>query len=98
MSAVLNDKLIVLDDTMINVFTIKANQNAYKHYSLYPAMGATHFFVDKVQGKVPRILLARSNNYQVEHLTCSIRPSYLRLSAPDSSQKVQITGRSLVNG
>ena len=64
-ATIVDDKLMVLDDSIINIFTVKANQNAYRHYSLYPALGATHFFIEKVQGKVPRVLLVRSNNYQV---------------------------------
>jgi hypothetical protein len=65
LAEVVNDKLIVLDESLINIFTIKANQNAYRHYSFYPAMGTTDFFIQKTDGQVPKVLLARSNNYQV---------------------------------
>ena len=33
----LQNKLIVLDDSLLNVFSVNGNQNAYKHYNFYPS-------------------------------------------------------------
>ena len=33
----LQNKLIVLDDSFINVFSVNGNQNAYKHYNFFPS-------------------------------------------------------------
>lgn len=97
-ASLVNDKLVVLDESLINIFTVRANQNAYRHYSLHPALSATHFFIENIEGTSPRVLLVRSSNYQVEHLLCHLRSSFLKFSTPDSTQKILITGKSIVNG
>ena len=46
----LQNKLIVLDDNLLNIFSVNGNQNAYKHYNFYPSGSATDFFVVEEEG------------------------------------------------
>jgi hypothetical protein len=39
------NKLFVLEKSLLNVFTVDTNANAYRHYNFYPVNGASSFFV-----------------------------------------------------
>ena len=82
----IQNKLIVLDDSLLNVFSVNGNQNAYKHYNFYPSDQASNFFIQETQGQSLTLFMVKNPNYNVIIQNCTLRSPILHLSAPPLSQ------------
>ena len=93
----LQNKLIVLDDSLLNVFSVSGNQNAYKHYNFYPFEEAVNFFLQEAEGQPLTLFIIKNIDYKSFYLNCSLLSPILHLSTPAIKQEVTVIGKSVVN-
>jgi hypothetical protein len=93
-----NRNLVVLGDSMINLFRIAPSNPDSRHYQLYESRGAVDIFPLTLPGVALTFLLVRNQGSLLSLQTCEVKTPYLRLSAPAGEHTVSITAKSLMEG